>query len=91
MSNVAFLNGKKPRYRVPYRKTADVIVLSAPTRLDIPAERALRAALDEGLKSVAVLGWCEDGSAYLASSLADGGDLLWLMEIAKLKMMGVME
>ena len=90
MSNLAFLGGEKPRYRVPYRKDADVIVLRAVTGLDIPAECVLRAALDKDLKSVAVLGWTDDGDTYLASSLADGGALLWLMEIAKLKMMAVM-
>ena len=89
MNVVPLRKDAKPRYRVPYRKPADVLVLNMVTRIDLPVERVLRSALDEGLASVAVFGFCEDGEVYLASSLADGGDLLWLMEIVKQRMMEV--
>lgn len=61
----------------------NVIVMSVSTRLDIPAERVLTAALDADIKTAVVIGWDADGDFYFASSAADGGDVLWLLEMAR--------
>lgn len=53
------------------------------SRLDLPPERVLTKALDGNLTSVVILGHTEDGDEYFASSLADGGDVLWLLERCK--------
>lgn len=69
--------------------TADIVELDTITSLDIPAERVLRKASEADLKSVVVLGYDEDGEEYFASSLADGGDVVWLMERAKMKLLAM--
>lgn len=60
--------------------TDNVIILDAPTRLDIPAERVLQAALNHGLESVVISGYDRNGNEYFASSLADGADALWIIK-----------
>ena len=37
--------------------------------------------------SIVAIGFKNDGEFYFASSLADGGDVLWLMELAKRALM----
>ena len=59
-----------------------VIALNNVTRLDFPPNRILDAARDE-LDSVVLLGYSTTGEEYFASSLADGGDVLWLLERCK--------
>ena len=59
-----------------------VIALNNVTRLDLPPNRILDAARDE-LESVVLLGYSTTGEEYFASSLADGGDVLWLLERCK--------
>lgn len=61
---------------------AEIHVLDVITRLDIPAERVLEQALGK-LEKVVVMGYDKDGEEYFASSMADGGDVLWLMERLK--------
>lgn len=63
--------------------TDNVIHLSAATRVDIPVEPVLKAAIKSDLTGAMVIGWTEGGDLYFASSLADGGDVMWLMELAK--------
>lgn len=69
----------------------NVVELGVATRLNIPAERVLANATDAlyEAKGVVVIGWDKDGEFYFASSIADGGDVLWLMEHAKLALLGV--
>lgn len=67
-----------------------VIPLNNVTRLDMPADRVLEAAIGK-LEKVVVLGYDEDGDEYFASSVADGGTVLWLMERLKLKLLTVQE
>ncbi len=69
--------------------SADVVDLDVVTRLDIPAERVLRKALEADMQSVVVIGYDSDGEEYFASSLSDGGDALWLIERCKLKLLSV--
>lgn len=67
----------------------EVVELNMETRLDIPPERVLKAALDGKMKCVVVLGIAEDGSEYFASSVGDGSEILWFMERAKLKLLSM--
>ena len=65
----------------------NVVILPVVTRLDVPAERVLNAALAADLDGVVVIGKQKDGGYYFSSSVADGGDVLWLLEWAKLALM----
>lgn len=62
---------------------ADVIDLPVITTLDIPAERILSSAIEKGIETAVVVGWDKEGELYFASSVADGGEVLWLLEKAK--------
>lgn len=66
-----------------------VTVLPVVTSLDIPTERVLNAALDAKLQNVFVVGVDEDGELYFASSMADGGTVLWWMEKAKAALLDI--
>jgi hypothetical protein len=65
----------------------DVVVLPVVTCLDLPPERVLQAALEAGLTEVIIVGYAADGSEYFASSVGDGGDVLWHLERAKLRLL----
>jgi hypothetical protein len=62
---------------------SNVVEFTGVTTLNIPADRILATARDASLKDVLVIGYRDDGSFYFASSLADGGDALWLLELTK--------
>ena len=66
-----------------------VIPLGNITRLDLPTDRVLDAAKDHCTDGVVVLGFDDDGDFYFASSIADGGNVLWLMELAKKKLLEI--
>ena len=61
----------------------EIVILNTITRLDLPPERILDAAKKADLESVVIIGYTKEGEYYGASSLADGGDVLWLMEITR--------
>lgn len=61
----------------------EVIPLGNITRLDLPTERVLEEAKGRCKRGVLILGWDDDDTLYFASSIADGGEVLWLMEKAK--------
>lgn len=65
----------------------NVIPLPVITTLDLDAERVLEGAINSTLQSCIVLGYDADGEFYFASTMADGGEVLWLLEMAKLKLM----
>jgi hypothetical protein len=71
--------------------TDNVIPLGNITRLDIPVDRVLDAAKGElhGPSGVVVIGWDDDGELYFASSVADGGEVLWLLEKAKIALLEI--
>ena len=62
-----------------------VLPLNNVTRLDLPPERVLAAIPD--LEGVVIMGYDKDGDEYFASSYADGGTCLWLLERCKLRLM----
>jgi hypothetical protein len=47
----------------------------------------LATAAGAKLSEVIVIGRTQEGDLYFISSSADGGDVLWLMEIAKRELM----
>lgn len=65
------------------KMTDNVVTLRTITKLDIPAERVLKDAEAAKLTGVMVIGYDADGDEYFASSIADGGTCLWLMERMK--------
>lgn len=64
----------------------EVVDLSVVTRLPIPPEKILKKALEKDLTSCVVIGYDADGGFWFASSDADGGGVLWLLELAKQKL-----
>ena len=66
-----------------------VIPLGMVTRLDLPVERVLDGAKESCPDGVVILGYDADGEPYFASSIADGGEVLWLLEKLKLKLLNV--
>ena len=64
-----------------------IIPLGGVTKLDLPADRILENAKGQ-LDGVVLIGFeKETGEVYAASSYADGGTVMWLLEACKTKMM----
>lgn len=64
----------------------NVIPIGGVTKLDISADQVLESNI--GLfESVVLMGWNKDGEEVFVSSLADGGDVIWLLERMKLKLL----
>lgn len=61
----------------------NVVPWGGVTRHDIPATRVLEAAETVCMDTVVVIGYDDDGEFYFASSAADGGKVLWLLEMAR--------
>lgn len=70
---------------------SEVVYLDAVTSLDIPAARVLDRALSADLETAIVIGVDKDGDFYFASSAADGGTVLWWIEIAKKRLLEMAE
>lgn len=66
----------------------NVVVLPVVTRLDCPPERVLQAAAAE-VEKVVVIGWQPDGGFYFASSIAAGPECLWLIEMARKRLLEI--
>jgi len=77
--------GGSAKIKLPIPK---VTPLGNVTRLDIPADRVLEGAMNK-LDGVVILGRQPDGDWYFASSIADGGTVLWMMEKLKLRLMDI--
>jgi hypothetical protein len=67
--------------------SADVVTFPGITTLDIPPERILDQAQKAGLTEVVVLGYDKDGEEYFSSSIADGAEVIWLLERLKLQLL----
>ena len=78
--------GFDPAQQAPQR-TAQVLRFHGITKLDLPVDRVIDSAMDAGLRCVVVLGYDSDGKEYFASSIADGADVLWLLERLKLRLL----
>lgn len=62
---------------------ADIINWPYPSTINLPPERILEEAAKQDFDGVVVLGFLKDGSAYMASSYADGGQVTWLIDRCK--------
>ena len=60
----------------------NVVKFHGATRLDLSPDQVLQEAIGE-VETVVVLGWDKDGTEYFASSVADGGTVVWLLERCK--------
>ncbi len=67
---------------------SNVIRFNGVTRLNVEPDVVLEAAIG-ALDGVVVLGYSKDGEEYFASSYADGGDVLWLLERLKKQLLEV--
>lgn len=65
----------------------NIIYLGGITKLDVLVERVLQGALDSDLESVVLVGYTKEGEEYFASSIADGGTCLWLLEKLKKRLL----
>lgn len=65
----------------------EVVTLPVITTLKGDADRVLQGAIDNELDEVVVVGFKKDGSEYFAANISDGGDVLWHLERAKLKLL----
>ena len=68
---------------------SNVVELQMITTLDIDPQRVLRIASEKNLTDVVIIGYDPEGHQYFASSVADGGAVLWMMEHAKLLLLKV--
>lgn len=67
-----------------------VIPIGCITKLDLPVDMVLDAAKNE-LDGVVLMGYDKEGELYFSSTMADGGEVLWLMEQLKLKLLETTE
>lgn len=67
----------------------NVIIFNGITKHDLPVEQVLDQAKEAGLHNVVILGSfdAECDEEYFASSVADGGTVLWLLERLKHQLM----
>ena len=68
---------------------SNVIPLGNITKLDIQTDRVLDECKGHCSDGVIIMGYDDDGSFYFASSMADGGEVLWLLELCKKRLMEV--
>ncbi len=57
---------------------SNVIPLGNITKLDIPEDQILEAAKGK-MNGLVLIGWDKSDELYFASSMADGGEVLWLL------------
>lgn len=67
--------------------TDNVVDLPIVTTLPLDVGRILDRAKAANMSEVVVLGYDADGEFYFAASESDGGTILWLLEVAKRKLM----
>lgn len=60
------------------------------TKLNLDPDRVLSKAIGE-LTEVVVIGFDKDGDEYFASSIADGGSVVFHLERAKHKLMRIID
>lgn len=67
----------------------NVVTLDVLTRLDLSPERIMGEAAEQPFDEVLVIGFTDEGEFWFSSSVAGGGDALWLLELAKKKLLEV--
>jgi hypothetical protein len=56
------------------------------SRQSLNCDKLLQDAIDEGLQDVIIVGYAKSGELYAASSTADGGEIVYLLELLKHKL-----
>ena len=69
---------------------SNVIPFSGITRLDLDPDIVLEEAKGK-LEGFVIAGHDKEGNEYFASTYADGGDVLWLLERMKFRLLRVVE
>lgn len=69
----------------------NVINLPIITRLDIEPKRILNSAMKSDLDSLVMIGFTKEGEFYFASNRGDAGTVIFLMEMAKNKLLKICE
>lgn len=69
---------------------SNVKIFTGVTPLDFDADVILEAAIGK-LKSVVIIGEFEDGNEFFSSSVASGPETIWMIERAKLKLLGTVD
>lgn len=69
----------------------EVVELGVVTSLPVPSEKLLQKAIEGGVTNVVIIGYDPEGQFWFASSDADGGDVIWLLEMAKKKILEIGE
>lgn len=67
-----------------------IIPFKGITQLDINPDQILENNKGK-LEGVVIIGYSKDGEEYFASSYADGGIVLWLLERCKTKLLNITE
>jgi len=67
----------------------NIINFTGITKLDLPVDRIIKGAVDAGLTEIVIIGYDKDGEEYFASSIADGGSVLWHLERSKKKLLEI--
>jgi hypothetical protein len=65
---------------------SNVILFNGITKLDLDPDMVLENSKGK-LEGVILIGYDKDGEEYFASTYADGGDVLWLLERMKLRLL----
>ena len=65
--------------------------LKTQTKLDLPPELLLEAALQAGMTHVVIVGYDGEGKEYFASSQSDAAETLWHLERARHQLMQIVD
>ena len=66
----------------------NVIPFTGITKLDLDPDMVIEQIKGK-LEGVVIMGYTKDGEEYFASSYADGGNVLWLLERMKLRLLNI--
>lgn len=66
---------------------SNVVDLPVLTRLNRDPAKALEQAISADLEGIVVCGFTKRGDFFRTTSYADGGDVLWLLELLKRDLM----
>lgn len=72
-----------------FKGRENVTRLPVITRNDYTALETLARAAEQNLDTAIVLGWHADGGLYVASSIANGPEALWLLKIAEMDLLRI--
>lgn len=67
-----------------------IIPFTGITRLDLDADMVLENNKGK-FEGVVLMGWDKDGEEIFASTYADGGTVLWLLERMKLRLLTIQD